>query len=601
MFEYCIALETVVLPETLEAIGYYAFLSCESLKEIHLPENLKELGAGAFGGCTELSQVNLPRGMTEIPWSLFADCKALENIEIPQGVTYIDSSAFWGCEGLTEIVLPPSLESIGEDAFAYCTGIEEIIIPNGVEYIGYGAFTGCSKLRTFKIDPSQPYFSCDEKGVLFNKDKTTLLSVPGAYEGAYTVPEGVTHVGKSAFAYCAGLTKAELPNSVQTLDESAFEGCTGLKEVTLSNSMTEITYSVFADCASLQEIKIPANIQDIEYSAFYGCTSLEAFHVDENNSCFNSDALGVLLSEDGTELLRYPIGRKGAYTVPAGIRTIGDDAFSGCTGLTEIILPQSIRFLGWAPFSDCTGLKKITIPGSITELNYADFYGCTALKEIYFLGDAPEMDEGELPDGVTLYYIEGAAGWTSPTWKGYPTKTFTYQTFKDVPASQYYYTPVLWAVEYGITNGTGKDLFSPDQDCTRGQIVTFLWRAAGSPEPASKDNPFTDVSAKDYYYKAVLWAVEQGITNGTSAEKFSPNRTCTRAQAVTFLWRANGEYICQDLGTPFTDVEREDYFYDAVLWAIENEITKGTGEAAFSPDRTCTRGQIVTFLYRADH
>ena len=174
-----------------------------------------------------------------------------------------------------------------------------------------------------------------------------------------------------------------------------------------------------------------------------------------------------------------------------------------------------------------------------------------------------------------------------------PTKN----PFKDVKKDAYYYEPVLWAVENGITNGTSATTFSPDQTCTRGQVVTFLWRASGSPEPQSTKNPFKDVSKDAYYYKAVLWAVEQGITNGTSARTFSPNAPCTRAHVVTFLYRSEGAPKVS-AKNPFKDVKSSEYFYDAVLWAVKNEITKGTSATTFSPGNPCTRGQIVTFLYR---
>ena len=170
--------------------------------------------------------------------------------------------------------------------------------------------------------------------------------------------------------------------------------------------------------------------------------------------------------------------------------------------------------------------------------------------------------------------------------------------FTDVKEKDYYYEPVLWAVANSITTGTSKTTFSPDKPCTRAQVVTFLWRAAGSPEPTQTNNPFTDVPAGQYYYKAVLWAVEESITTGTSKTTFGPDKSCTRAQVVTFLWRAAGEPAPQKNDNPFKDVPQGQYYYNAVLWAVEEGITTGTSKTAFSPDKPCTRGQIVTFIYR---
>lgn len=168
--------------------------------------------------------------------------------------------------------------------------------------------------------------------------------------------------------------------------------------------------------------------------------------------------------------------------------------------------------------------------------------------------------------------------------------------FHDVSRFDYFYDAVKWAVDHDITSGTGRFTFSPNAACTRAQTVTFLWRAAGSPRPVSAVNPFTDVHYGDYFYQAVLWAVENGITVGTSATTFSPDATVTRAQVVTLLWRANGQPAARNSG--FTDVSADAYYAKAVAWAVENGITTGTGFGIFSPDAACTRAQIVTFLYR---
>ena len=168
--------------------------------------------------------------------------------------------------------------------------------------------------------------------------------------------------------------------------------------------------------------------------------------------------------------------------------------------------------------------------------------------------------------------------------------------FSDVSTNAYYYEAVKWAQEKGITGGIGNGLFGPNQPCTRAQIVTFLWRAAGSPEPKSMSS-FSDVSADSYYAKAVAWAVENGITTGTGDGKFSPDATCTRAQSVTFLFRAIGKLV--DSKAEFSDVLTDSYYANAVAWAVENGVTNGIGDGLFGPDNSCTRAQIVTFLYRA--
>ena len=171
-----------------------------------------------------------------------------------------------------------------------------------------------------------------------------------------------------------------------------------------------------------------------------------------------------------------------------------------------------------------------------------------------------------------------------------------FAAFPDVPADEWYTEYVDFCTEKGIVNGVGNNKFAPNETCTRAQIVTFLWRAAGSPEPKSMSS-FFDVSADSYYAKAVAWAVENGITTGTGDGKFSPDATCTRAQSVTFLFRAIGKLV--DSKAEFSDVLTDSYYANAVAWAVENGVTNGIGDGLFGPDNSCTRAQIVTFLFRA--
>ena len=248
----------------------------------------------------------------------------------------------------------------------------------------------------------------------------------------------------------------------------------------------------------------------------------------------------------------------GARTVPGGtIGTSPKNALPGQT-VTITVTPQKGYELGGLTVRDIAG-------GQLTLTRESD-------REYTFV----------MPDSsvsVTGYFVrEGET------------------MFRDVPADAYYYEAVQWAVETGVTGGVGDDLFAPDAACTRAQIVTFLWRAAGSPEPQSKAD-FTDVPANAYYAKAVAWALENGITKGTSATTFSPDDPCTRAQAVTFLARA---LSAKAEGTAdFFDVAESAYYCGAVAWAAENDVTSGVGGKRFAPDQTCTRAQIVTFLYRA--
>jgi hypothetical protein len=223
-------------------------------------------------------------------------------------------------------------------------------------------------------------------------------------------------------------------------------------------------------------------------------------------------------------------------------------------------------------------------------------YQLEALTATDALGNPlPLADKG---DGKYTFQMPGAKVSVKASFT--PEQEIPSQSpFSDVSTGAYYYDAVVWAVEQGITLGTGATTFSPDATVTRDQAVTFLWRAAGSPAPKGGALPFTDVPSGAYYYDAVAWAVEQGITLGTSATTFSPDATVTRDQTVTLLYRTAGSPAPTDGTLPFTDVPSGAYCYDAVVWAVKQGITSGTGPSTFSPAAHCTRGQMVTFLYRS--
>ncbi|MBQ3256416.1 MAG: leucine-rich repeat protein [Oscillospiraceae bacterium] len=191
----------------------------------------------------------------------------------------------------------------------------------------------------------------------------------------------------------------------------------------------------------------------------------------------------------------------------------------------------------------------------------------------------------------------------TPTPTAKPTPTPPAEEFKnpftDVVSGDWFYAPVMWAVQNNVTGGTSATTFSPNNSCTRAQVVTFLWAANGKPEPKDADNPFTDVSEADWYFKAVMWAVENGVTGGTSANTFSPDNPCTRAQVVTFLYAAQGKPPVQAIVNEFEDVPGTAWYLMPVLWAKQNEVTGGVAPGMFGPDQTCTRAQIATFLYKA--
>ena len=275
--------------------------------------------------------------------------------------------------------------------------------------------------------------------------------------------------------------------------------------------------------------------------------------------------------------------------IGSGITSIGKAAFQGCAYVKSVDIANGVTKICRGAFTQCWALESVIIPTSVNTIEMTAFGNAisgSTMNDVYYCGSAAQWGRisiGEHNDSLLK---------ASFHYNYDPNMSFT-----DVAAGSYCYDAVQWAVANGITNGTDATHFSPNAGCTRGQVVTFLWRAAGEPTVGGNVG-FVDVAPGSYCYEAVKWAVANGITKGTDATHFSPNATCTRGQVVTFMYRAEGEpAVGGNVG--FVDVAAGSYCYNAVQWAVANGITKGTDATHFSPNATCTRGQVVTFLYRA--
>ena len=310
-------------------------------------------------------------------------------------------------------------------------------------------------------------------------------------------------------------------------------------------------------------------------------------HIEDIRKELNEDLTEAELPQFVMVVLDHPVA--GEIEVMAPVTWDLSDYNGGANGVCEIVgtldLPATVHA------ADRTVTVTVTV-GSAHEHSYEAVV------------TAPTCTEG----GYTTYtcacgdtYVADEVDALGHDWKG-TSCTRCGETrenpFTDVPEGSFYIDPVLWAVEKGITTGATATTFNPNGDCQRAAVVTFLWRAAGSPEPTSTTNPFTDVKESDFYYKAVLWAVEKGITNGLTATTFGPFALCNRAQVVTFLYRAMGNPAVSSTQNPFNDVDAAAWYGPAVLWAVENGITNGMSATEFGVNTICNRAQVVTFLYR---
>ncbi len=588
----------------------------DEITTVCIKEGVESVGSYSFADHTALTSVLFPEGFYLIMDYAFADCTGLTSLDFPDSLMFIVSSAFSGCTGLTSVVFPEAMDTLG--GFDGCTGLTSVSLPEHLVYLDHYAFTDC----------------------------TALESV--------TFPDSLEGIGVCAFEGCSSLTSLILPENLNYLDLYVFRDCTSLTSVSFPDSLEEISYGAFWGCTSLSTVSLPSNLKRIEQTAFLDCTSLssvifpdglEKIDDDAFNGCENLSTvtLPTNLKSIGHRAFKNCTGLS-SVTFQNNLKKIGNGAFMDCDGLRSVTLPGSLDMLGYHVFIDCDNLKNLVFRNPACKV---DTYYRVEHREVINVGKSeiiPEtvktqVDVNEYGDWYVLYegeyydtlgFIENVIVYAphdpekedasimiletdeSDEYRftyGYRyiencAKTFGYtfyatNVFSDVKEGKFYEIPVAWAYGEGITSGKDETHFAPNETCTRGQVVTFLWNAMGNPAPTITDCPFVDVKPGKFYYDAMLWALETGVTSGKDETHFAPNESCTRGQVVTFIWNAMGKPEPTITDCPFVDVTPGKYYYNAMLWALENGITAGLDETHFGPNQTCTRGQVVTFLYNA--
>ena len=546
-------ISSVKIENGVTTIGAYAF-EFSDITDVEIPDSVTSIGQGAFGYCIELGNVEIPDSVTIIGGYAFAGSTNLTSVEIPGNVTTIGESAFRGCESLSSVKFYGNAPEIGEDAFLYVTATAYYPANNPTWTAEVMDNYGGNLTWV-------PYGSCGDN-LTWTLDDAGTLTISGTGKMSY-FSEGTSpwHMKRTS------VKTVVIEDGVTSIGNSAFYGCISLTEITIPEGVTSIGDDAFYDCSSLTEITIPEGVTSIGEAAFYGCSSL-------------------------TEII-----------IPEGVTSIGEAAFSGCSSLTEITIPEGVTSIGEAAFSGCSSLTEITIPEGVSSIGDGAYYGCSSLTDVYYGGTESEWNDlDNTPNATRIHYdCSSAEGHWMVHGKlkvcdcGYIAGE---NPFTDVNEGDFFYDPVMWAVVNGVTTGATENTFDPNGSCLRAHVGTFLHRAAGNPEPSSTNNPFTDVASGSFFYKPVLWAVEEGITNGTSPTTFGAYNNCNRAAVVTFLWRAAESPEPTSTTNPFVDVATDAFYYKAVLWAVENGITNGVDATHFGPTANCTRGQVVTFLYR---
>ena len=537
----------VIIPTEIDgvavtSIDHYAFYQCTSLASVTISNSVTSIGVDAFYACQSLASVNISNSVTSIAAGAFSDCTSLANVAIPNSVTSISHSVFEGCTSLANIDIPDSVTSIDSSAFQGCTSLVSIDIPNGVGWIGASVFQDC----------------------------TSLASV--------YIPNSVTWIGNYAFAGCTSLEGINIPDKVSGIDSSAFSLCTALTTVYLPTSVKTIGNGAFRYCTSISDVYYAGD------AAQWNAIKIEPY---------NEPLTGATIHYGGT-------AHTHSYTAAVTVPTCTEQGYTTYTCSCGDSYKSDYKDALGHDYQNGTCTRCGAKDPSVTPPHTHDYKAavtaptCTQAGYTTYTCSCGDSYKSDYKDALGHDYKNGTCtrcGAKDPNYK--PQANFT-----DVAAGSYCYDAVQWAVANGITNGTDATHFSPNAGCTRGQVVTFLWRAAGEPV-VSGNVGFVDVVPGSYCYEAVKWAVANGITKGTDATHFSPNATCTRGQVVTFMYRAAGEPAVGG-SNGFVDVAAGSYCYNAVQWAVAKGITKGTDTTHFSPNATCTRGQVVTFLYRAE-
>ena len=325
---------------SVTSIGSSAFSSCSSLTAVTIPASVTNIGSSAFSSCYYLKAVTIPASVTNIGSSAFSSCYNLKAVTIPASVTNIGSSAFSWCSRLTAVTIPEGVATIGSSAFERCSSLTEVNIPASAINIGSWVFAYCSALTAIHVAEDNTAYS-SEDGVLFNKDKTTLVCYPiGKTETTYTVPATVTTIETSAFMKCTALTQVTLPEGLTNISNRSFEGCTALAQINLPNSLTDMANRTFYGCTSLTEVTLPDGLTQIEFNTFYDCSALEK------------------------------------VTLPEGITYIGNGAFKNCSALTELtVLATTPPTLGTDVFLNVSRTIPVYVPAaSLADYQAADVW-----------------------------------------------------------------------------------------------------------------------------------------------------------------------------------------------------------------------------------
>ena len=591
-FMNCKSLTNMTIPDGVTSIGEDTFSWCTSLTSVTIPDSVTSIGGHAFSYCESLTSVTIPDSVTSIGEGAFYDCRSLTSVTIPNSVTSIGSSAFYGCASLTSVTIPDSVTSIGEFTFYNCKSLTSVTIPDSVTSIGVGAFASCTSLTGIWVTEGNSHYSSDASGVLFSKDKTTLVQCPGTL-AACMIPDSVTSIVGYAFDGCASLTSVTIPDGVTSIGNGAFYNCTSLTSVTIPDSVTSIGEDTFRNCTSLTSVTIPDSVTSIGEYAFYGCESLTSVAIPDSVTSIGYDAFSYCKSLTDV----YYAGSEAQWKAISITSNGNDDLLNANIHYNYVSHTHSYKDVVTAP--TCTE-KGYTTHTCACGDSYVDAY-VDALGHAWDNGKVTK-EPTATETGIRTYACTRC---NETKTESIPVVSVDVtQMFTDVEKN-WAYPGIQYCVTHGIMGGMGDGTFAPTGTTTRAQIVQILYNLEGTPA-VSGTTPFTDLTA-NWYKPAILWAYQNNVVAGTSPTTFDPDQPVTREQIAVILTqymfhvlKMNRTWTPADLST-FPDGAQvsgwaKEAMQDAVALGLINGTKASDGVVYLDPQGSAQRQQVATIL-----